>query len=53
MQERYEVARVKTKEEFEELYIFDAVAAPGVPDGFDLIMEINQRSIAYTVTYWR
>ena len=43
----------KNNVDFEELYIFDAVAAPGAPDGFDLTMEINQRSIAYTVTYWR
>lgn len=43
----------KTNVEFGELYIFSAVAAPGAPDGFDLTMEINQRSIAYTVTYWR
>lgn len=43
----------KTNVEFEELYIFSAVAAPGAPDGFDLTMEINQRSIAYAVTYWR
>ena len=43
----------KNNVEFEELYIFDAVAVPGAPDGFDLTMEINQRSIAYTVTYWR
>lgn len=43
----------KTNVEFEEIYIFSSVAAPGVPDGFDLTMEINQRSIAYTVTYWR
>ena len=43
----------KNNVEFEELYIFEAVAAPGAPDGFDLTMEINQRSIAYTVTYWR
>lgn len=43
----------KSNVEFDELYIFSAVAAPGAPDGFDLTMEINQRSIAYTVTYWR
>lgn len=43
----------KTNVEFDELYIFSAVAAPGAPDGFDLTMEINQRSIAYTITYWR
>ena len=43
----------KTNVEFGEIYIFSAVAAPGAPDGFDLTMEINQRSIAYTVTYWR
>ena len=43
----------KNNVEFGELYIFSATAAPGAPDGFDLTMEINQRSIAYTVTYWR
>lgn len=43
----------KNNVEFDELYIFSAVAAPGAPDGFDLTMEINCRSIAYTVTYWR
>lgn len=43
----------KTNVEFEKLYIFSAVAAPGAPDGFDLTLETNQRSIAYTVTYWR
>lgn len=43
----------KTNVEFEELYIFSAVAAPGAPDGFDLTLETNQRSIAYTVTHWR
>lgn len=43
----------KTNVEFGEIYIFSAVATPGAPDGFDLTMEINQRSIAYTVTYWR
>ena len=35
------------------LYIFNAVAAPGAQDGFDMAMEIHQRSVAYTVTYWR
>ena len=43
----------KTSVEFADLYIFSAEAAPGAPDGFDLTMEINQRSITYTVTYWR
>lgn len=43
----------KTNVEFDALYIFSAVAVPGSPDGFDLTMEINCRSIAYTVTYWR
>ena len=43
----------KTNVEFDGLYIFSAVAAPGAPDGFDLTMEINQRSLSYTVTYWR
>lgn len=38
---------------FGDLYIFSAMAAPGAPDGFDLTMENFQRSIAYTVTYWR
>lgn len=39
--------------EFGEIYIFSAVAAPGAPDGFDLTIETHQRSISYTVTYWR
>lgn len=39
--------------EFDALYIFSAIAAPGAPDGFDLTMETHQRSITYTVTYWR
>lgn len=43
----------KTNVEFDDIYIFSAVAAPGAPDGFDLTMEINQRSLSYTVTYWR
>lgn len=43
----------KTNVEFGVLYIFSAMAAPGAPDGFDLAMENFQRSIAYTVTYWR
>lgn len=43
----------KTNVEFGDIYIFSALAAPGAPDGFDLTMEINQRSLSYTVTYWR
>lgn len=43
----------KTNVEFGDLYIFSAEAAPGAPDGFYLTMEINQRCLAYTVTYWR
>lgn len=43
----------KTNIAFGDLYIFSAEAAPGAPDGFDLTLEINQRSITYTVTYWR
>lgn len=43
----------KENVEFGDIYIFSAVAVPGAPDGFDLSMEINQRSITYTVTYWR
>lgn len=43
----------KTNVEFGTIYIFSAQAAPGAPDGFDLTIETNQRSISYTVTYWR
>lgn len=43
----------KTNVEFGAVYIFSAQAAPGAPDGFDLSIETNQRSITYTVTYWR
>ena len=39
--------------DFGAVYIFSAEAVPGAPDGFDLTMEINQRSVTYTVTYWR
>lgn len=42
-----------TNMEFESLYIFSAEASPGAPDGFDLTLEANQRSISYVVTYWR
>lgn len=43
----------KDNVDFDELYIFSAVAAPGAPDGFDLNLEAVHRSVAYTVTYWR
>lgn len=43
----------KNNVEFDDLYIFSATAAPGAPDGFDLTIEAHQRSITYTVTYWR
>lgn len=43
----------KTNVEFDAMYIFSAEAAPGAPDGFDLTIETHQRSISYTVTYWR
>ena len=43
----------KTNAEFESLYIFSAEAFPGAPDGFDLTLEVNQRSISYVITYWR
>jgi hypothetical protein len=43
----------KINVDFGELFIFSAEPAPGAPDGFDLTMEINQRSMAYTVMYWR
>ena len=43
----------KTNVEFGNLYVFSAEAAPGAPDGFDLTIETHQRSISYTVTYWR
>lgn len=43
----------KNNLQFENIYIFSAVAAPGAPDGFDLTLETNSRSVAYTVTYWR
>lgn len=43
----------KTNVEFGNIYIFSAQAAPGAPDGFDLTIETNQRSISYTITYWR
>ena len=43
----------KTNVEFGNIYIFSAQAAPGAPDGFDLTIETNQRSISYTVMYWR
>lgn len=43
----------KNNVEFDDLYIFSAEAAPGAPDGFDLTIETHQRSISYTVTYWR
>ena len=37
----------------EDLYIFSAAAAPGSPDGYDMTLDVHQRSVAYTVTYWR
>ena len=43
----------KNNVEFDDIYIFSAEAAPGAPDGFDLTIETHQRSISYTVTYWR
>lgn len=43
----------KNNVEFDGIYIFSAEAAPGAPDGFDLTIETHQRSISYTVTYWR
>lgn len=43
----------KNNLQFEDVYVFSAVAAPGAPDGFDLTLETNSRSVAYTVTYWR
>lgn len=43
----------KHNAEFEDIYIFSAEAAPGTPDGFDLTIETHQRSLSYTVTYWR
>lgn len=43
----------KNNVEFDTLYIFSAVAAPGAPDGFDLNLEAFHRSVSYTVTYWR
>ena len=46
-------ALTKNNVEFEDLYIFSAVASPGAPDGFDLNLEVVHRSVAYTVTYWR
>ena len=46
-------ALIKENVEFGELYIFSAVAAPGAPDGFDLNLEAVNRSVSYTVTYWR
>lgn len=36
-----------------DIYIFNAYAAPGSPDGFDLTLETHRRSIAYSVDYWR
>lgn len=36
-----------------DVYIFSAEASPGPSDGFDMTMEIHQRSIIYTVMYWR
>lgn len=46
-------ALTKENVEFDEIYIFSAVAAPGAPDGFDLNLEVVHRSVTYTVTYWR
>lgn len=43
----------KNNVEFDGIYIYSAEAAPGAPDGFDLTIETHQRSISYTVTYWR
>ena len=43
----------KINAEFGELFIFSAEAAPGAPDAFDLTIEATQRSITYTITYWR
>lgn len=43
----------KNNVELDGIYIYSAEAAPGAPDGFDLTIETHQRSISYTVTYWR
>ena len=43
----------KYNAEFAGMYIYSAEAVPGAPDGFDLTIENNQRSISYTITYWR
>lgn len=43
----------KSNVEFGDLFVYSAEAAPGAPDGFDLTIETNSRSITYTVTYWR
>ena len=43
----------KNNVDFDEMYIFSAVATPGAPDGFDVSLETFHRSVAYTVTYWR
>lgn len=51
-----EVIRTLTKQCVEvndDLYIFSVTAAPGAPDGFDLVLENHQRSVACTITYWR
>ena len=46
-------ALTKNNMAFDALYIFSAEAAPGTPDGFDLNLEVNSRSLSYVVTYWR
>ena len=38
---------------FEDMHIFSASAVPGAPDGFDLSIASIQRSLTYSVTYWR
>ena len=37
----------------DDIYIFSVTAAPGAPDGFDLVLENHQRSVSCTITYWR
>lgn len=46
-------ALTKNNVVFEGIYIFSTEATPGAPDGFDFSLSVIQRSLSYSVTYWR